>query len=221
MPGRTRSKSTRKKTTGGTPRERRQKARRRIVNASLKQAEKGSFRDLTVDDIARSARVSRPAFYTHFSDKEEVLLVAVEEVSRELYEMADRWWHGVGPPAERVRRAIEGIVSVYAREAALLRVAAEVSTYDDEVRALWLDIAERFIEATADHVRSEQDVGLIPRSLDPRSTAESLFWMAERCCYMYLGRGERTPKQVIQALVPVWVAALYPGVIPAGQLSPR
>jgi AcrR family transcriptional regulator len=221
MPGRTRSKSTRKKTTGGTPRERRQKARRRIVDASLKQAEKGSFRDLTVDDIARSARVSRPAFYTHFSDKEEVLLVAVEEVSRELYEMADRWWHGVGPPAERVRRAIEGIVSVYAREAALLRVAAEVSTYDDEVRALWLDIAERFIETTADHVRSEQDVGLIPRSLDPRSTAESLFWMAERCCYMYLGRGERTPKQVVQALVPVWVAALYPGVIPAGQLSPR
>jgi TetR/AcrR family transcriptional regulator, ethionamide resistance regulator len=221
MPGRTRSKSTRKKTTGGTPRERRQKARRRIVDASLKQAEKGSFRDLTVDDIARSARVSRPAFYTHFSDKEEVLLVAVEEVSRELYEMADRWWHGVGPPAERVRRAIEGIVSVYAGEAALLRVAAEVATYDDEVRALWLDIAERFIDATADHVRSEQEVGLIPRTLDPRSTAESLFWMAERCCYMYLGRGERTSKQVVQGLVPVWVAALYPGVIPAGQLSPR
>jgi AcrR family transcriptional regulator len=221
MPAAPRTKSTRKKTTGATPRERRKKARRRIINASLKQAEKGSFRDLTVDDIARSAGVSRPAFYTHFSDKEEVLLVAVEEVSRQLYEMADRWWHGVGPPAERVRRAIEGVVSVYAGEAGLLSIAAEVSTYDDEVRALWLDIAERFIEATVDHVRSEQEVGLIPRTLDPRSTAESLFWMAERCCYMYLGRGERTPKQVVKGLVPVWVAALYPGVIPAGQLSPR
>jgi hypothetical protein len=38
---------------------------------------------------------------------------------------------------------------------------------------------------------------------------------------MYLGWGERTPKQVVRALMPVWVAALYPGVIPAGQLSPR
>ena len=107
MPAAPRTKSTRKKTTGGTPRERRKKARQRIIDSSLKQAEKGSFRDLTVDDIARSARVSRPAFYTHFSDKEEVLLVAVEEVSRQLHEMADRWWHGVGPPAERVRRAID------------------------------------------------------------------------------------------------------------------
>ena len=221
MPAKARSKSTRKKTTGGTPRERRQKARGRVIASALKLAEKGSFRDLTIDEIARSADVSRPAFYTHFSDKEELLLIAVGEVSEELYEMADRWWHGVGPPAQRVRQAIEGVVSVYAGEARLLRIAAEVATYDDEMRALWLDIAERFIEATADHIRSEQEVGLIPRTLDPRSTGEALYWMAERCCYMYLGRGERTPKQVVQGLMPVWVAALYPGVIPAGQLSPR
>lgn len=221
MPARTRSKSTRKKTTGGTPRERRQRARQRVIASGLKLAEKGSFRDVTVDEISRSAGVSRPAFYTHFADKEELLLAAVGEVSEQLYEMADRWWHGVGPPAERVRRAIDGVVSVYAGEARLLRIAAEVATYDDEVRALWLDIAERFIDATADHVRSEQDVGLIPRTLDPRATGEVLFWMAERCCYMYLGLGQRTPKQVVDGLVPVWVAALYPGVIPAGQLSPR
>jgi AcrR family transcriptional regulator len=216
-----RTRSSRKKTTGGTPRERRQKARRRIIDSSLKLAQKRSFRGLTIDEIARSAGVSRPAFYTHFSDKQELLLVAVEAVSQDLYEMADRWWHGVGPPAERVRRAIEGVVSVYAGEAGLLRIAAEVATYDEEMRALWLDISERFIEATADHVRAEQEVGLIPRNLDARSTAEALYWMAERCCYIYLGRAERKPKAVVEALAPVWTAALYPGVIPAGQLSPR
>jgi TetR/AcrR family transcriptional regulator, ethionamide resistance regulator len=192
-----------------------------VISSALKLAERGSFRALTIDQIARTAKVSRPAFYTHFSDKEELLLAAVGDVSEELYEMADRWWHGVGPPAQRVRQAIEGVVSVYAGDARLLRIAAEVATYDEEVRILWLDIAERFIEATADHIRSEQDVGLIPRALHPRATAEALYWMAERCCYIYLGRGERTPKQVVQALMPVWVAALYPGVIPAGQLSPR
>jgi AcrR family transcriptional regulator len=217
----TKTKSTRAKAIRGTRRERRQRAREKVIASALKLAEKGSFRDLTVDGIARSAGLSRSAFYTHFQDKQELLLVAVEEASEQLHEMADRWWHGVGPPAERVRRAIEGFVSVYAEHAAVLRIAAEVSTYDEEVRALWLGIAESFIEATADHVRSEQDVGLIPRSLDPRSTAESLFWMAERCCYMYLGSGERTPRAVVKGLAPVWTAALYPGVIPAGQLSPR
>jgi len=148
-----------------------------VISSALKLADKGSFRDLTIDQIARTAKVSRPAFYTHFSDKEELLLAAVGDVSEELYEMADRWWHGVGPPAQRVRQAIEGVVSVYAGDARLLRIAAEVATYDEEVRILWLDIAERFIEATADHIRSEQDVGLIPRALHPRATAEALYWM--------------------------------------------
>jgi hypothetical protein len=43
----------------------------------------------------------------------------------------------------------------------------------------------------------------------------------ERCCYTYLGRRERSPDQVVEGLAPVWTAALYPGVIPAGQLSSR
>jgi TetR/AcrR family transcriptional regulator, ethionamide resistance regulator len=214
-------RSSAKKSTRTSPRERRRQAREKVISNALRLADRSSFRDLTVDEIARSAGLSRSAFYTHFGDKEEVLLAAIEDVAAQLYEMADRWWHGVGPPAERVRRAIDGVVSVYARQARLLRLATEVATYDKQVRELWLDIAERFIEATADHVRAEQDLGLIPHNLDPRATAESLYWMAERCCYIYLGRGERRPKQVIDALVPVWTAALYPGVIPAGQLSPR
>jgi AcrR family transcriptional regulator len=217
----TRTKSRRKKSTRTNPRERRRKARERVIATTLRLADRSSFRDVTVDEIARSAGISRSAFYTHFEDKQGLLLVAVEEVSAELYEMAERWWHGLGPPAERVRRAIEGVVSVYAENATVLRIAAEVSTYDEEVRDLWLDIGGRFIEATAEHIRSEQVRGLIPANLEPRPTAEALFWMAERCCYIYLGRRERTPLEVVDGLVPVWTAALYPGVIPAGQLAPR
>ena len=106
--------------------------------------------------------------------------MAVTEVADELYRMADRWWHGEGPPAERVRLALEGVVSVYAENADLLRVTTEVSTYDEEVRGVWLAIIDRFIEATAEHIRSEQEKGLIAPRLEPRATAESLVWMNER-----------------------------------------
>jgi TetR/AcrR family transcriptional regulator, ethionamide resistance regulator len=216
-----RKKSRRKKSSRMSPRERRRKSRERVIATTLRLAEGGSFRDVTVDEIARTAGISRSAFYTHFEDKQGLLVVAVAEVAEQLFEMAERWWRDVGPPAERVRRAIEGVVSVYAENASLLRIATEVSTYDDEMRTLWLDIGERFIDATTRHVRSEQRGGLIPGNLDPRATAEGLFWMTERCCYIYLGRGERKPDEVVGGLVPVWTAALYPGVIPAGQLSPR
>ncbi len=201
-------------------RQRRDEVRARIVSSALELAERGPFRDLSVDEIASAAGLSRSAFYTHFRDKSDLLLAAVEEVAEELYRMADRWWHGEGPPAQQVRVAIEGVVSVYAKHAGVLRVATEVSTYDDDVREFWLRIVQRFIDATAEHVYAEQAAGRIPTSLKPEPTAESLVWMVERCCYIHLARAERKPGEVVRALAPVWTAALYPRVIPADQLRP-
>jgi len=202
-------------------RRRRAEARRAVVAQALALAEERPFRDITVDEIARAAGLSRSAFYTHFHDKHELLLAAVQEVADELYEMSERWWSGEGAPADRVRRALEGVVSVYASHASLLRLATEVSTYDDEVREFWLGIVGRFIDDAREHISAEQAEGLIPPSVSPRATAEGLVWMAERCCYIYLARGERRPEQVLEALAPVWTAALYPGVIPAEELRAR
>lgn len=201
-------------------RRRREQARADVLRVALELADRAPFRDISVDEIARAAGISRSAFYTHFRDKHDLLLAAVAEVVDELYLMSDRWWHGEGPPAERVRRALEGVVSVYGEHAGLLRVATEVSTYDDEVRGFWLQIMDRFIAATAGHIRSEQERGLIAQAMEPRATAEGLVWMAERCAYIYLARGERTPEEVVAAMAPVWTAALYPGVIPADELRP-
>jgi AcrR family transcriptional regulator len=166
------------------------------------------------------ADLSRSAFYLHFHDKHDLVLAAVREVAGELESMADRWWGREGAPAKRLKEAIEGVVSVYSAHAGLLRVATEVSTNDEEVREAWRAIVDRFVETAAEHIRSEQAGGLIPAGLDPEGTSESLVWMAERCCYIYLGRDERTPAEVIPAIAPVWTAALYPGVIPAAELRP-
>ena len=200
-------------------RRKREQAREEVLRAALRLADEGPFHDVTIEQIARAAGLSRSAFYTHFSDKHDLLLAALREVAEELRRESEGWWDGDGPPAERVRQAITGVVSVYAEHASLLRVATEVSTYDDEVRAFWASVMERFVAATADHIRSEQRAGLIPEILEARPTAEGLVWMVERCCYVYLSAGEREPEGLVADVAPVWVAALYPGVIPADQLG--
>jgi TetR/AcrR family transcriptional regulator, ethionamide resistance regulator len=201
-------------------RRKREQARADVMRAALELAEAGPFRDVSVDEIASAAGLSRSAFYTHYRDKHDLLRVAVSDVADQLYVMADRWWHGEGAPADRVRTSLEGVVAVYAENASLLRIATEVSTYDDEVRELWLGIVQRFIDATAEHIESEQSKGLVSRALDPRGTAESLVWMVERTSYIYLARSDRGPEQVVATMAPVWTAALYPGVIPATDFRP-
>jgi AcrR family transcriptional regulator len=201
-------------------RRRREQAREQVLRSALRLADESPFHDVTVEEIARAAGISRSAFYTHFSDKHDLLLAALREVAAELRRESEGWWDGDGPPAERVREAITGVVSIYAENARLMGVATEVSTYDDEVRAFWVSVLDRFIVETADHIRSEQRAGLIPDMLEPRPTAEGLVWMVERCCYVYLAEGDRAPEKLVADLAPVWVAALYPGVVPATLITP-
>jgi AcrR family transcriptional regulator len=180
-----------------------------VTAATLELAEQIAFKDLTVDQIARAAGLSRTAFYFYFRSKHDLLRAAMEEVSDEAFTEADRWWHGEGEPRALIRAAIEGVVDVYQRHVNLMRVGQEVAMYDPEMAALWQELMGRFIEATAEHLRAEQAAGRL-RPLEPGPAAESLVWMMERCNYVYLGLGRRSRAQMVDTLTAIWHHALYP-----------
>jgi TetR/AcrR family transcriptional regulator, ethionamide resistance regulator len=191
-------------------RTRRETVRADLCRALLGLLEETSFKEISVDDIAVAAGIKRSAFYFYFQGKQDLLVAAASDTAEALYAEADRWWHGRGRPERRLEEALRGMAALYERHAALLRVATEVSTYDDEVRVFWRELIERFIDATASHLEGEQRAGRVPTALEPRATAESLVWMAERCCYIYLARGERTAAELVESLSATWTAALYP-----------
>jgi AcrR family transcriptional regulator len=180
-----------------------------VRSATLALAEEMPFKDLTVDQIARAAGISRTAFYFYFRSKHDLLRAAMEEISDETYREADRWWHGEGEPRVLIKAAIEGVVAVYLRHAGLMRVGQEVAMYDAEMGELWRELIDRFITATAAHLRREQAAGRL-RALDAEETAESLVWMMERCNYVYLGLGRRDHRHVVETLTAIWYHALYP-----------
>jgi len=53
--------------------------RGRLLRAVIAAVGQAGYRDLTVSDIVRGARVSRAAFYAHFSDKEDCFLAATRQ----------------------------------------------------------------------------------------------------------------------------------------------
>jgi len=189
-------------------RQRREDVRAKLVEAIGELAAESAFRDLTVDVIARHAGLSRSAFYFYFRDKQDLLIAAAVEVADDLYVEADRWWHGQGEPGALAREALTGVASVYARHGRLLGVAVEVSTYDPEVGTFWRSLVERFVDATADYLEGELAAGRVA-PLDPRGTAESLVWMAERCFWLFLASSERSVEAVVDQLAAVWMAAIY------------
>ena len=195
-----------------------QQASRRRTRAEVQEAVRAAlvellaerpFKDVTVDELARRAGLSRTAFYFYYPDKNEVLKEAANDAAAEVYAEADRWWHGEGPPVQLVREALEGIAGVYTAHADVLRAAVEATTYDPEFRAFYESLIRRFVDATAAHLRRELDAGRL-RPLDPDSIAEALVWMAERCNYAILLVEGRSPREVVDSLTAIWIHALYP-----------
>jgi TetR/AcrR family transcriptional regulator, ethionamide resistance regulator len=173
------------------------------------------FKDVTVDELARRGGLSRTAFYFYYPDKNEVLKEAAETAAAEVYAEADRWWHGEGPPEQLVRKALAGITAVYAEHADILRAAVEATTYDPEFRAFYESLIQRFVSATAEHLRREAAAGRL-RPLDPGPVAEALVWMAERCNYAFLLMEGRPAAEVVDSLTLIWIHALYPDGRQAG-----
>lgn len=166
------------------------------------------FKKLTVDELARASGLSRTAFYFYFPGKEQALMSAASEVTAEIYERADTWWHGQGPPEKQIRDAFEGILQVYVEYAALMRAAVELSTYSQEFDDFYTGLVDRFVHATRDHLRREQEAGRL-RDLDPTLAAEGLVWMAERCNHSLIKQG-RSPQEIVDLMTIVWMHALYP-----------
>jgi AcrR family transcriptional regulator len=57
----------------------REAQRQRLLRAVIAAVGRAGFRDITVADIVRGARVSRAAFYAHFAGKEDCFLAATGE----------------------------------------------------------------------------------------------------------------------------------------------
>lgn len=65
---------------------RQRKTRRQLMNALARLLEERAFADISVVDLCREALVHRTTFYSHFNDKQELLLYLLEQLEQECVE---------------------------------------------------------------------------------------------------------------------------------------
>jgi AcrR family transcriptional regulator len=191
-----------------------QTEKRAAVEAAVLEATEGllaggrSYAELTIEDIARAAGISRTAFYFYFRDKRELLMRLTEDVADGLYAEADAWWSGEGDGRVALERALRSVIRLYQEHGVLLRAVVEASAYDEVVAEFWRALVGRFVDASRRRIEDEQAAGGMTGVSAP-ATAFSLSWMTERACYQRLAQGDDLTDDFQTGLVHVWVAALY------------
>jgi AcrR family transcriptional regulator len=179
-----------------------------VREALVRVLEEKPFNDVTVDELAREAGLSRTAFYFYYRDKSEVLTAVLEELAKTAHADAAAWWSGEGDPETMIRDVLHKLGALWTTPGGVLRAAVEAAAYDPAFMRVYHGLVEDFIRPTQEHLRRERDAGKLRHGVDPDSRAEALIWMSERYHYVGMLRG-REPGPTAEVLTSIWLNALY------------
>lgn len=174
---------------------------------------KKSLHEISVDELAKGARISRPTFYFYFESKFAVVRALVEEIVEDTYTAALRWLERTDePPDEAIRSSIEVGTRHWREHGPVLRAAVQTLEIFPEMDRFWEQVTRRFVDAVAVQIEREREAGLAldgPPSAHALATA--LIWMDERCFYTAsLGANPSlNDDELIETLTAVWLRSIY------------
>ena len=170
--------------------------------------------EISVDDLAKGAGISRPTFYFYFPSKDAVLLTLFERVIVE----ADATFEGRAEDysSDPARVWRDGIFAFFEPLRAHLRVTlagVAATATNAEMRELWTTFMQKWVDRTAAVIIAERARGAAPDTVPAADLAVALNLMNERTMFAsYTGQKPAIAEDAaLDALVHVWIASIYGG----------
>jgi TetR/AcrR family transcriptional regulator, ethionamide resistance regulator len=188
-----------------------------ILVTAERLLEDRTFSEISIDDLARGAGISRPTFYFYFASKDAVLLELLDRVVEQAQAAAgDVLNHLAEDPRARWREVISAIYEVFRSHRAVTLACAQVRGTNAEIRQLWATMLEGRVGRTTTAIEAERERGAAPVGLPARDLAVALILMSERVLYAtFSDDGPAvTESSVIDVLLTVWLTSIYQTTTP-------
>jgi AcrR family transcriptional regulator len=188
-----------------------------ILTTAERLLEERQLADISVDDLAKGAGISRPTFYFYFPSKDAVLLTLLDRIIAEADERAD---DALGPmetgvdPAG-VWRAINALFESFGAHRSVLLAGWAARPTNAENQSMWSNIIQKWIDYTADSIQAERDRGAAPETIPARDLAIALNLMNERTMFAAHAAEENSVARdrIVDTLAHIWVSSIY-GKVP-------
>jgi AcrR family transcriptional regulator len=187
--------------------------RERAILATAEQLlDEKSVGEISIDDLARGAGISRPTFYFYCPATEAVILTLLDRVAEEARARRSQALAQAGEePAALWREGISSILDTFRAHGPLMRAVGQMTGESEEVRRLWGEIIEGFVDDTVLAVESERQRGAALEGPPARHLAIALNWMNERVYHAALtGQQPAIPEQeAFDVLMTIWSRSVY------------
>jgi TetR/AcrR family transcriptional regulator, ethionamide resistance regulator len=183
-----------------------------ILETATRLLDTRPLREISVDDLAKGAGISRPTFYFYFPSKDAVLMTLIERVITE----ADSALESVSDqtPTDRDafwRTGINFFFAGFGAHKGVSRAGYEARATIPEAGELWSRFMQKWIDNTARIIEDERARGEAPVTLPALDLATALNLMNERVLIAaFADERPAVPEDhVLDTLVHIWITTIY------------
>jgi AcrR family transcriptional regulator len=201
------SRGRRSARTSGDDRE------RAILVSAERLLEEKPLSEISVDDLAKGAGISRPTFYFYFPSRDAVVLTIIERMIPAITVAGHEQTLETiaGDPRAGLKQTLSDIYATFKEREAVVLAAAELRTTNEEARELWARIMESWVSDVTAIIEVERASGAAPEGIPARDLAIALVQMNERVQHGAFvsespSLGEERSTDV---LVEIWLRAIY------------
>ncbi|ATQ30209.1 TetR/AcrR family transcriptional regulator [Rhodococcus ruber] len=186
--------------------------RQRLLSAATDLFDQHGYAGVRVSDITEAAGLSPGAFYRYFTDRRELMLVLLEELTAEAFDFVRFPWDE-NDPMESVFRSTQLYFEFYEAHRPLFAILVELGQTDPDVANIWASSRKAFYSRIAQSLRRGTDAGKLRVDLDINVAAELMGGMTEFYAFQrfVLDDGVTTAVPIDEStrnLVAIWTSGL-------------
>lgn len=171
------------------------------------------LRNVSIDDLAKRAGLSRSSFYFYFESKWQVLSALLAKVTADVFKASQLIFDRPAgmPPEAAIEHAVNEIIEVWERHGHVLREVADAAAAEPDLQTQWDAILGRFIDAAATSIERDRDAGVAIDGPPARALAAALMWMGERNLSLMSLRSENAirSEDMAETMTTIWLRTVW------------
>jgi AcrR family transcriptional regulator len=181
--------------------------RQKLLQAAKEVFIEEGFQKATISQFIKKANVGYGTAYVYFGGKDEILIVLMEDVMDQFYQIAETPFFPTSKEEalQTIEKQAYSFLMLAEEERDMMQVFEQAIGISPVVSAKWKEIREKFINRISKDIAYSQKKGLAKTQLNPELVARGWFFTNE----MYLWEIVRNEHQASVEVIAKTITAVY------------
>ena len=186
--------------------------KKKLLHAGYTIFIRNGFQKTTVTQIIKHAETGYGTAYVYFKNKDDLLIVLMEDVMNQFYDIAER---SFSPQTKEeahkmIQNQVRAFLQLAKKERAILQVVEEAIGLSKEILQKWDEIRERFINNITQDITYSQQSRLAKTELNKDIVARAWFAMNEMLLWAIVKNDKEIDlEEIVHTLTEMYTTGLY------------